>query len=123
MSEGFQVDVEQLRAHAAHLEQLHARFDAVRSASSHIDRAEGAYGLLCDWIPRVLEDRHEDVDDLVEQASGNVKSHVEAIRSTADDYEAADAESVKALNVLGSDLGTGASPRGPGFVPTSQEQT
>ncbi|QTR04611.1 hypothetical protein J7S33_07075, partial [Saccharothrix algeriensis] len=61
----FQVDVEQLRALAANVAEIQARFAAVKAASAHITQDGQAYGVLCEWISGVLEGRHTEQDELI----------------------------------------------------------
>jgi len=92
VSEGFQVEVDQIRAHAGHIDALRARFDAVRAASAHIAQDESAYGLLCGWIAAVLEGRHTRQDELIAYVEENLLLVADRLRQTADAYERADAD-------------------------------
>jgi hypothetical protein len=53
--------LEELRAHAGHLEWLKG-FDAVMNASTHVEQDDEAYGLLCGWISGCQELCHQDQD-------------------------------------------------------------
>ncbi|GAB3656300.1 type VII secretion target [Glycomyces tarimensis] len=93
MAGGYIVDPEQLRAHASNLEQFRARFEAIRSASSHIMQDDEAYGQLCGWIAGILEERHVRQDGLVDFVEENIALAAESIRAAADAYEASDNDS------------------------------
>jgi len=88
MGHGFNVDVEQLRAHARNVEAIQARFDAVKSASAHIAQDDQAYGLLCGWIAGVLEGRHTRQDELIAYVQENLVLVAASLRTSADDYDA-----------------------------------
>jgi excreted virulence factor EspC (type VII ESX diderm) len=88
MTNGYDVDPEQLRAHAANVEAIRARFEAVKSASAHIARNDQAYGLLCGWIAGVLEDRHTRQDELIAYVEENLSLVADSLRSAAERYEA-----------------------------------
>lgn len=55
MAEGYDVEVDQPRAHAVKVAAIQARFEAVTSAGAHIGQDDQAYGLLCGWISGVLD--------------------------------------------------------------------
>ncbi|MDQ4039237.1 MAG: type VII secretion target [Actinomycetota bacterium] len=88
MGDGYNVDVEQLRAHARNVDAIQARFGAVRSASGHIAQDDQAYGLLCGWIAGVLEGRHTRQDELIAYVEENLALVATALRVSVDDYEA-----------------------------------
>ena len=88
--DGYNVDVEQLRAHANNIETIKARFEAVKSASSHIAQDDQAYGLLCGWISAVLEGKHTKHTDLLDYVAETLTLVATALRSTADRYQSAD---------------------------------
>jgi hypothetical protein len=88
MGDGYNVDVEQLRAHAGNVEAIQARFGAVQSASAHIAQDDQAYGLLCGWISGVLEGRHVRQDELIAYVEENLALAAASLRASADDYEA-----------------------------------
>jgi hypothetical protein len=85
MSNGYHVDAEQLRAHARNIEALQARFEAVKSADSHIVQGDEAYGLRCGWLAGVLEQRHITQDELIACAEENLTLMAEALRKAAND--------------------------------------
>jgi hypothetical protein len=85
--DGFTSDIEQIREHAKNLETLRQRFDAVKTASSHIAQDDQAYGLLCGWIAGILEGRHNRQDELIAYVEENLSLAAQSLRETADDYE------------------------------------
>ncbi len=90
MSDGFQADARQIRRHAAGVEQVRARFGAVRAASAHIARDDAAYGLMCGWIGGILDSRHQRQDSLLGYVEENLTLAAEALTRTAEAYERVD---------------------------------
>ncbi|QFZ24595.1 hypothetical protein EKG83_29875 [Saccharothrix syringae] len=101
MVEGYDVDVEQIRAHAANVEAVLARFAAVRSAGAHIRGDTRAYGKLCGWISGVLEDRHARQDELVAGVEHNLRLVVRQLRATAAEYRAVDDDNADRVRSAG----------------------
>ncbi|GAA4429995.1 type VII secretion target [Actinokineospora soli] len=85
---GFNVDVEQVRAHAANVEAIQARFAAVKAASSHIAQDDQAYGLLCGWISGILEGKHVRQDDVIAFVEQNLVKVAAELRASAEEYTA-----------------------------------
>lgn len=104
MGDGFAVSAEQIRAHASKVEQIQARFDAVKSASAHIQQDDQAYGLLCGWIAGVLESRHARQNELSDFVAENLSLAAESLRATADDYESLDQEHADLIQASGGDM-------------------
>jgi hypothetical protein len=111
MGDGYTVNPEELRAHAANLEALKDRFAAVKSASTHITQDDQAYGLLCGWISAVLEGRHQKQDQLVAFAEENLALAARSLRASADEYEAKDTDAAAAMNAIRGDLTGQGAPR------------
>ncbi|MET8911546.1 type VII secretion target [Micromonospora sp. NPDC004551] len=97
---GWAADTEQIRAHAAYVEGLRSRFEAVRGASAHIARDDQAYGLLCGWISAVLEDRHTRQDELVAYVDENLRLVADGLRRTADSYDGVDGDAASSLDAI-----------------------
>ncbi|MEU4370757.1 hypothetical protein ACPSM1_22290 [Micromonospora chersina] len=97
---GWVADTEQIRAHAASIEALRARFEAVRGASAHIARDDRAYGLLCGWISGILEDRHTRQDELVAYVDENLRLVADGLRRTADNYDGVDGDAASSMSAI-----------------------
>ncbi|HEV7651760.1 MAG TPA: hypothetical protein VGP26_26700 [Actinophytocola sp.] len=97
MGDGYTADVEQIRRHAENLESLKARFDAVKSASAAIAQDGQAYGLLCGWMPAVLEGRHARQDELVAYVEENLGLAAKSLHDSADHYAELDARVADAM--------------------------
>ncbi|MEV4642158.1 hypothetical protein AB0J80_32895 [Actinoplanes sp. NPDC049548] len=104
MSEGFLADAAQIRRHAGNLEEVRARFAAIRAASAHIAQDDGAYGLLCSWLPAVLEGRHQRQDSLVAYVEENLAIAADELAAVAGAYEDVDAGAADAIRKAGSAL-------------------
>jgi hypothetical protein len=101
MGDGYDVNTEQLRTHAANVEAVRARFDAVKSASAHIARDDQAYGTLCGWIAGILEGRHTTQDELFTFAENNLTAVATELRQSADDYDAMEDDNTRRINTAG----------------------
>ncbi|MEV3935040.1 type VII secretion target [Glycomyces sp. NPDC049804] len=91
MSGGIEVDPEELRTHAGHIDGLIQRFETVQAASAEITAAPDAFGPLCEWMAGILEDKHQMVEPLFGKGISNLGTHVEALRTCAELYEESDA--------------------------------
>jgi hypothetical protein len=100
----YNVNTEQLRAHAANVEAVKARFEAVKGASAHIAQDDQAYGLLCGWISGVLEGRHTTQDELFAHAENNLAAVARELRQSADDYDAMEDDNTRRINAAGEGL-------------------
>ncbi|MBN6039106.1 hypothetical protein [Amycolatopsis sp. 195334CR] len=105
MSEGYRVDLEQIRAHAGKLEAIRARFEAVKTASAHIAQDDEAYGLLCGWISAVLEGRHTRQDELIAFVEENLSLASADLLLTADEYGGAEESHSQLLRSLSEGVG------------------
>ncbi|MDX8029314.1 type VII secretion target [Lentzea sp. BCCO 10_0856] len=98
---GFNVEAEQLRAHAGSIDAIKQRFAKVKSASSHITADSQAYGVLCGWISGVLEGRHTDIDAVIATVESNLELVAKELRASADSYAAADQDNAAKLRAAG----------------------
>ncbi|RLK58159.1 type VII secretion target [Actinokineospora cianjurensis] len=105
MSDGYAVDVDQIRRHAARLDALHTRLASVQSASTHITRDARAYGTLCQWISQVLAARHTKQHQLVAQVAENLALSATSLRETAEVYTANDDSAADTLSKISAELG------------------
>jgi hypothetical protein len=98
---GFNVEAEQLRAHAGSVDAIKQRLGKVKSASAHITADDQAYGLLCGWISGVLESRHTEVDEVIAQVDTNLELVAKELRASADTYQAADDDNADRITAAG----------------------
>jgi hypothetical protein len=101
MGEGFLADARQIRRHAGGVEEVRARFGAVRSASAHIAQDDTAYGLLCGWIPGLFEGRHQRQDNLIRYVEENLTLAADALGRAAEAYERVDDAVAEAIRRAG----------------------
>jgi hypothetical protein len=100
VSQGFEVDPAQIRTHAGNVDDIAARFGAVKAASAHIAGDEAAYGMLCGWIAGVLESRHVRQDELFAYAEENLTLAAESLRAAASNYDDVDLRSADAFDKI-----------------------
>ncbi|MGI5211545.1 type VII secretion target [Plantactinospora sp. CA-290183] len=100
MSNGYDVEVGQIRSHAGNLEDLAERFGAVKGASAHITQNDAAYGQLCGWISGLLEGRHVRQDELIAYVAENLSLAAGNLRAAADNYENTDLRAADAFDRL-----------------------
>ena len=79
-------------------------FDAILTASQAISQDDEAYGLLCEWIPAVLEGRHQEFDELMRFGQENMTLLSNAIQSTANSYISADEDTAMDFDGLAEGL-------------------
>lgn len=101
MSDGYDVDVEQLRAHTGNIDGIRARFAAVKAASAHIAQDDQAYGLLCQWMSGILEGRHTKQDELIAYVEENLNLVVSSLVSTVAHYEQVEDDNTALLRSIG----------------------
>lgn len=79
---GYEVVTDDLTAHASHLDGLADRLDTALSAAQTAAMSDDAYGLLCAFVPPII-------NPMEEKALAAVKSSGEAVRTTADNVRTA----------------------------------
>ena len=95
------VDTSQLRRHAGSLRSLRDRFDAVHAASGFISHDPMAFGMLCSWLPAMLDERHRRQDELTAYVAENLRLLADDLHSAAADYETADSRSATTIRSAG----------------------
>jgi len=86
----FDVTPEDLVAHAANIDALAERIGPIMDAMSSVTESTEAYGIICQFLPPVLAGRQAEQKELVAMAQENLEMLAQAVRSTAEAYEAAD---------------------------------
>ncbi|CAM3196514.1 type VII secretion target [Stackebrandtia soli] len=101
------LDPAALRTHADNVAKCHAALQESLGASAAISAlSDQAYGLLCSWIPPILEGVHSEFDTVVGEASTILADIAETLRGVADDYEATDGANADRLLSASTDLST-----------------
>ncbi|MCD0442265.1 ESX-1 secretion-associated protein [Glycomyces sp. A-F 0318] len=95
MADHFDVVTDDLRAHAGNIDAIRERFAAVLGAINSVSQDDEAYGIICQFLPPILADRQEEQKELTAMAQENLELLAEAVRATAEDYEAADEASAR----------------------------
>ncbi|KDN20999.1 type VII secretion target [Amycolatopsis rifamycinica] len=82
---GFEVEPDDLIAHASHVESL---VDRLGTASSAADTAmsDHAYGLLCAFLPPIIRPTNEQAKDALTASAEGVRGLADNVRSAAQSY-------------------------------------
>ncbi|WP_406692420.1 type VII secretion target [Saccharopolyspora sp. ID03-671] len=86
----FKVQAEDLTAHASHLDGLTDRFDTAIAAAESVSMSDEAYGLLCSFLPPIVNPVEEEGINALKAAKEGVSSTAENVRSTAKEYQETD---------------------------------
>lgn len=105
MGEGYEVNPDQLSDLASRFQAFSEEFDSILIASQAISQDDEAYGLLCSWMPAILEGRHQAFDEWVEYGQENMALLGDAVSATAEAYLSADEDSAKEFEDLAEELG------------------
>jgi len=90
MSDHIDVVTDDLVTHAANIDALRERFGAILGAIDSVAQDNEAYGIICQFLPPILADRQSEQKELTSMAQENLELLAQALRSTAEAYEAAD---------------------------------
>ncbi|MET0132402.1 MAG: type VII secretion target [Kibdelosporangium sp.] len=86
----FDVVVDDLRGHASHLDGLMDRLGTAISAANTVSMSEDAYGLLCSFLPPIINPMEQEGIDSLQAASDAVGTTAGNVRMAADRYEETD---------------------------------
>lgn len=86
----FEVVVDELRGHAGHLDGLMDRLGTALSAANTVSMDESAYGLLCAFLPPIINPMEQEGIDSLKAASDAVGTTAGNVRMAADYYEEGD---------------------------------
>lgn len=100
MHDGFEVDPDQVNAHAGTVEGFAGRTDTAVDAGAHVAELDDAYGLFCRPFATMLKDpQQRGVDTLTETASV-MHETVEKLRDCAEHYQQVEDEVLAAIEAL-----------------------
>ncbi|MER7015162.1 type VII secretion target [Saccharopolyspora sp. NPDC000359] len=85
----FQVEAEDLTAHASHLDGLSDRFDTAIDAAQQA-MSDDAYGLLCSFLPPIINPMEEEGLEALKAAKEGVSTTADNVRQTAKEYQEVD---------------------------------
>lgn len=93
----YEVVSEDLRAHASHLDALTDRLDTALSAAQEVSMSDEAYGLLCSFLPPIVNPMEEEGMDALKAAREGVEVTAENIRTTAKEYDSNDDDNAESF--------------------------
>ncbi|WP_243789596.1 type VII secretion target [Saccharopolyspora gloriosae] len=93
----YEVVSEELRAHASHLDALTDRLDTAVSAAKEVSMSDEAYGLLCSFLPPIVNPMEEEGVTALEAAREGVEVTAENIRNTAKEYDSNDEDNAESF--------------------------
>lgn len=105
MSDGFEVDQEVLRVHAQHLEDICDDVAIAAEAAEQVDLADGAFGLLCSFLPPFVNTAEVSTGDSVRAVQETLRAAAEGVRAMARDYAEADDRARTTADTLLRNLG------------------
>ncbi|MBB5154383.1 type VII secretion target [Saccharopolyspora phatthalungensis] len=96
----FEVHVEELTAHASHLDGLTDRLATAVSAAETVSMSDEAYGLLCSFLPPIVNPMEEEGMNALRAAQEGVSTTADNVRKTAEQYSETDDGSAQSLGQL-----------------------
>jgi excreted virulence factor EspC (type VII ESX diderm) len=86
----FEVFAEDLTAHASHLDGLTDRIQTAISAAEQVSMSDEAYGLLCSFLPPIVNPMEQEGMDALKAAKEGVTVTADNVRKTAEQYQETD---------------------------------
>jgi hypothetical protein len=86
----FEVFADDLTAHASHLDGLTDRLETAISAAQTVSMSDEAYGLLCSFLPPIVNPMEEEGMNALKAAREGVDTTADNVRTTAAHYQEAD---------------------------------
>jgi hypothetical protein len=86
----FEVLPEELAAHAGHVDGLADRLDTCLDAANQVSMADGAYGVLCSFLPPIINPVTKSGVDAIKAAVEGIGATSEDINGTVESYRASD---------------------------------
>jgi uncharacterized protein YukE len=96
----FEVTAEELTAHASHLDGLTDRIQTAISAAEQVSMADEAYGLLCSFLPPIVNPMEEEGLNALKAAQEGVGVTADNVRETAKQYQETDDASAESFSPL-----------------------
>jgi uncharacterized protein YukE len=94
----YEVLPEELMAHASHIEGLTDRLQTAISAAETVSMSDDAYGLLCSFLPPIINPMEEEGVQALKAASEGLTITAENVRSTATQYQESDEANAQPLS-------------------------
>jgi hypothetical protein len=97
MADGFGVLSTELRGHAAGIDALLDRLDQAISAAQTVSMPDGAYGLICQFLPPVINPLERRGVDGISAARSGMAEAATAVRDSAEAYDTHDLANEKSF--------------------------
>ena len=94
---GFEVEPDDLVAHASHVESLVDRLNTAVSASDSA-MSDHAYGLLCAFLPPIINPTGERAAEAIKAAGEGVQATADNVRTAAKSYVEGDTANAEPFN-------------------------
>lgn len=89
MPGSYEVEPDDLVAHASHLDGLVDRLDSVQQAADYA-MSDDAYGLLCSFLPPIISPTGEKAKEAIVASSEGVQTISDNVRKASDGYREAE---------------------------------
>jgi hypothetical protein len=96
----FEVRPADLRAHADKIDRLAARLGEALFAARHVSMQDDAYGKLCQFIPRYMNELEQQAYDALAAGQNGVTEIATNVRHTADEYDRRDDDAAVMFGTL-----------------------
>ncbi|PXY23022.1 ESX-1 secretion-associated protein [Prauserella sp. PE36] len=106
MAEGFQVDPDRLRAHAASVGGVKSGVDEAADAGGHVASLNDAYGWICQGmgLPDMLRGPQERVTAMIQRVGTRLGEDQHKLGDAAKRYDEAEAKVIEILKQLAESL-------------------
>ena len=98
---GFDVDLEMLHAHARRLEAVTDSVALAGAAANRVDLHDGAFGMLCAFLPVLVNGAEQATGDAISAARSAVDAMGDGVRAMARDYASVDDAVRSRMEALG----------------------
>ncbi|GAB2792212.1 type VII secretion target [Amycolatopsis magusensis] len=99
----YEVEPEDLIAHASHLDGITDRLNTALDAAHTVSMDDSAYGLLCSFLPPIVNPMEEKGIEALNAAVEGVTTTAGNVRTAADSYRETDRSHVKPLTQFRQD--------------------
>ncbi|WP_433868907.1 type VII secretion target [Saccharopolyspora sp. CA-218241] len=96
----FEVVTGDLTAHASHLDGLTARLETAVAAAETVSMSDDAYGLLCSFLPAIINPVEQEGVDAVKSAREGVSATADNVRKSAEQYREIDDANAASLSPI-----------------------
>lgn len=100
MSDGFEVNPEQVRAHSTTVDGFAARADTAVDAGAHVTSLDDAYGLFCRPFGTLLKDPQQRGVDTLTEAAAQMHEMTAGLADCAETYQEAEEQITEMIEAL-----------------------